>query len=339
MATIDGTPGNDVLDGTSGDDTINGLGGDDTLNGLGGNDTLDGGPGSDAMAGGTGDDTYVVDSAGDTVTEGGGEGDDTVRTALAAYTLVTNVENLFGTSAAGQALTGNSLDNLFRGGAGNDTFDGGLGNDTVSYALATGPVTLRLTQAGVPHAIGGGQGSDTFIGIENLVGSAYDDQLVGSNGGNILDGGAGADTMSGGFGADSYVVDSLGDVVVEEAGKGEDTVLTTLASYTLGDNIERLTGTVSSGQTLVGNDVNNIIIGGAGNDTLSGQGEMIVSRVVMATTGSTVVPTARSATRCSAAWATTPTSSPTTTTSSTTAASTPSGPIWTTTRSRQVSRT
>ena len=50
-------------------DTLSGLGGNDTLRGFAGNDLLDGGTGADMMEGGEGDDTYVVDDAGDVVTE------------------------------------------------------------------------------------------------------------------------------------------------------------------------------------------------------------------------------------------------------------------------------
>ena len=52
-----------------------------------GNDTLDGGAnaaGVDTLIGGTGNDTYVVNSAGDVVTEATGAGTDTERTALAS---------------------------------------------------------------------------------------------------------------------------------------------------------------------------------------------------------------------------------------------------------------
>jgi serralysin len=64
-----GTAGPDALTGASLGDTLSGLDGDDTLSGLDGNDRLNGGTGADAMSGGTGDDTYVVDNAGDTITE------------------------------------------------------------------------------------------------------------------------------------------------------------------------------------------------------------------------------------------------------------------------------
>ncbi|NEK20789.1 hypothetical protein GR257_39480, partial [Rhizobium leguminosarum] len=71
--------------------------------------------------GGAGDDTYVVDNAGDVVTENAGEGNDTVKTALAAYTLGANVENLVYTGTAAFAGTGNELANAITGGAGADT--------------------------------------------------------------------------------------------------------------------------------------------------------------------------------------------------------------------------
>ena len=133
----------DTLSGLGGDDTLHGNGGNDTLDGGAGNDTLIGGTGDDAMSGGLGNDTYVVDSLSDTVTEAANAGTDEVRTALASYSLaIANVENLTGTAATGQTLTGDSLANTITGGIGNDTLDGGAGNDTLI----------------------GGAGNDTLIG-------------------------------------------------------------------------------------------------------------------------------------------------------------------------------
>ncbi|MFN7087282.1 MAG: calcium-binding protein, partial [Burkholderiales bacterium] len=66
------------------------------LSGGEGNDTLDGGIGADNLSGGAGDDTYVVDSVDDVVTEQPDQGRDTIRTALASYSLaaLAHVENL-----------------------------------------------------------------------------------------------------------------------------------------------------------------------------------------------------------------------------------------------------
>ncbi|MGO6944849.1 calcium-binding protein, partial [Rhizobium johnstonii] len=65
-----------------------------TITGGAGTDTLNGGAGADTLIGRAGNDTYIIDNAGDLVTEVADEGTDTVRTNLASYTLAANVENL-----------------------------------------------------------------------------------------------------------------------------------------------------------------------------------------------------------------------------------------------------
>lgn len=64
------------------------------ITGNAGDNWLDGFAGADTMAGAAGDDTYIVDNAGDVVTESTNGGTDSVRTLLAAYTLGANLENL-----------------------------------------------------------------------------------------------------------------------------------------------------------------------------------------------------------------------------------------------------
>ena len=89
----------------------------------------------------------------------------------------------------------------------------------------------------------------------------------------ILDGGAGADTLIGGSGSDTYVVDDIGDVIVEAGDFGpafRDTVRTNLASYTLVDSVENLVFTGSGSFHGTGNASSNEIVGAAGNDTLDG---------------------------------------------------------------------
>jgi Ca2+-binding RTX toxin-like protein len=105
-----------------------------------------------------------------------------------------------------------------------------------------------------------------------LLGGSGDDVLTGGALGDTLDGGAGADTMTGGGGDDVYRVDDAGDVVVEQANGGSDRIVTSLASYTLGANLEALLGTLDTGQVLTGNASGNSLIGGGGNDVLDGAG-------------------------------------------------------------------
>ncbi len=140
-----------VLSGGSEADTLLGLGGNDTLNGLAGNDLLDGGLGNDVMTGGDGDDTYVINAAGDIVTEVAGQGTDRVQSAV-TFTLATrpDIENLTLTGAANtngtgngsiNILIGNDGANILKGNAGADMLTGGLGADQFSYAvLSDSPV-------------------------------------------------------------------------------------------------------------------------------------------------------------------------------------------------------
>ncbi|MGO8148086.1 hypothetical protein AB9F42_35640, partial [Rhizobium leguminosarum] len=58
------------------DNVITGAAAIDTLSGGVGNDTLNGGAGADRLIGGAGNDNYIVDNAGDVVTEAANEGID-----------------------------------------------------------------------------------------------------------------------------------------------------------------------------------------------------------------------------------------------------------------------
>jgi Ca2+-binding RTX toxin-like protein len=79
--------------------------------------------------------------------------------------------------------------------------------------------------------------------------------------------------MSGGTGDDTYYVDSSSDVVTENAGEGNDTIITTKTTYSLAatPDVENLTYTGTSRATLTGNAADNHIIAGPGGDTIDGK--------------------------------------------------------------------
>jgi serralysin len=177
---------------------------------------MDGGLGDDVMRGEAGNDTYYVNSLGDQVIESPGGGVDTVWTTLAALTLAIEVENLRYNGGGAFWGIGNGLDNTVAGGWGADRLEGGGGDDvligslgadaliggagvdTASYAGAFEGVDARLASGGYAgEALG-----DSYAGVENLIGSDFDDVLFGDAGANVLSGRDGSDWLRGEGGAD-----------------------------------------------------------------------------------------------------------------------------------------
>jgi len=273
---INGTPDNDSLTGTNGIDSITGGDGNDTLTGDTGNDTLSGGTGNDVMFGGAGDDTYVVRDAGDRVIDVADGGNDTVQAWISYQAqdfmeniVLNGVDNLsaYG-NGLGNGIAGNSGNNVINGRGGDDTIDGGAGHDKLDGAEGND----SLYGGDGNDSLNGGNGNDTLEGddgADNLNGGAGADALDGGNGNDILDGGAGDDTMGGGDGNDTYVVDSLGDFVIEGPADGTDTVKAGI-DYTLADNVEILHQTGSANISGTGNDGDNALHGNIGDNLLSG---------------------------------------------------------------------
>lgn len=275
-----------------------------TLTGNSGANVLDGGAGADAMSGGSGNDIYVVDDAGDSVTELAGAGTDTVRSAV-DHTLAANVERLellgsarigtgntlanelVGTSRADQlfGLAGNDilrdLDDINGNGPDTDvdTLVGGTGND--SYHVHVGDIVTEALNEGSDSVFAW----DSFTLSDNVealtllasaravsaTGNALANTLTGNDVDNILDGRLGADKMAGGKGNDTYYVDNSADSVTELAGAGTDAVVSSLASYTLSANVETLMLAQGSAALKgVGSAGANTIIGNSAGNTLDG---------------------------------------------------------------------
>jgi Ca2+-binding RTX toxin-like protein len=131
----------------------------------------------------------------------------------------------------------------------------------------------------------GTKAADTLIGLggnDTLEGLQGNDTLNGGNGNDVLNGGPGNDRLIGGKGNDTYHVNSKNDTVVEKAGQGTDTVLSSITfSLAKLKHVENVTliGNKAINATgndlankLTGNGANNTLSGGKGNDRLDGAG-------------------------------------------------------------------
>lgn len=276
MAIRYGTIGLDVMNGTAADDVLHGGPqadpaadiGADTLSGEAGNDELLGYGGEDRLYGGDGNDR-LFGHLGDDLLDGGA-GDDW--------------------------LDGGLGDDLMQGGLGNDLYivdsktdrilelpDGGVDEirSSVSWIMGIGEDILRLTGSAGSNGFGN-DADNTLIGNNgnnSLSGGGGADILLGGGGRDRLDGGAGDDRMEGGLGDDTYVVDSLGDVLIEAANAGIDTIETPF-DWVLGGDFENLvlTGEVgvhgtgnAADNRITGNAAANRLLGLAGDDWLDGR--------------------------------------------------------------------
>ncbi|WBY08674.1 cadherin domain-containing protein [Sphingomonas sp. 7/4-4] len=197
---IEGTSGNDSYIGQQNRDLIYGYGGADTLDGGAGDDMLDGGAGNDRLIGGLGIDTLYGREDADTLI--GGDGNDTLYGG--ANNVGTN-DTLFG-DAGNDTLYGEDGDDLLTGGVGADVLDGGLGSDWADYSFQSEGVAATaavVADLAAPANNTGLAAGDSFVSIENLIGTGLDDTLRGDANANTLRGGAGNDTLVGNAGDDT----------------------------------------------------------------------------------------------------------------------------------------
>jgi Ca2+-binding RTX toxin-like protein len=294
---------NNTIQGNIGSNSLFGDDGNDTLLGGGGNDTLNGGVGDDSLCGEDGNDFYIVDSVNDFIIENSGT-DSVLVNVLGGFSLSSHIEHLIlGTGNIGtgntsaNSLIGNAVNNTLDGGGGADTLIGGSGNDY--YVIDSGDdVVVELVNGGIDTVRAEFTGYVLGANIENIVlgdsvavftANSLANYITGNSLNNTLDGGAGADTVAGGDGNDYYIVDHLGDQIIESAGiaSGTDSVLVNVSLFSLSANMEILLmgalGVTGAGNTLAntvigntqfnslfGNDGNDYLFGGGGNDTING---------------------------------------------------------------------
>ncbi len=212
-----------------------------------------------------------------------------------------SIEELTG-GRGNDVLTGDGMANRLQGGGGNDWLDGrggadiltGGAGDDIYFVDDDGDQVIERVGEGRDQVIasvdwtlgssienltlGGTAVQGTGNGLGNvLIGNALNNRLIGLGGDDVLDGGAGADTLTGGTGNDRYLVDNVGDLVVERAKEGTDTVVASL-NWTLGVNVEHLTLTGTARLTGTGNALNNRIdANNAGNSLIGGSGDDILT--------------------------------------------------------------
>ncbi|MEX2311055.1 MAG: calcium-binding protein, partial [Rhodospirillales bacterium] len=191
--------------------TFDADGANDVMSGGAGDDTIWGGAGADTLYGDVPDDTSALGIAPGSAGSGadvifGGDGHDTIHGQGGADIL--NGEGGDDTFIMGDD---DGADDIVRGGDG--SADQGI--DTVDYSGAGAAMAIDLA-AGTAN--GAQTGNDTLDGIENAVGSAFDDTLSGSAVANSLSGGAGNDTLSGLGGVDNIFGYADDDVLIGGAG-------------------------------------------------------------------------------------------------------------------------
>jgi Ca2+-binding RTX toxin-like protein len=276
-----------------------------TLDGDAGNDTIIGSTGNDTMTGGAGNDTYVVDAAGDSVSETSviTTEIDTVQSSV-TNTLGINLENLTLTGTSSINGTGNATNNKIEGNTAANRIDGGAGVDTLHSGLFfTDANNNKIFDAGETILT---NGADTYVvdsstdvvtetstiateidkiessanyvlsaNVENLTltgtnsiygyGNSLNNTIAGNSGNNAINGGVGNDNMAGGTGNDIYVVDSTGDAVTE--------------SSTLVTEIDRVTSYINY---TLGTNVENLTL--VGTSDINGTGNSLNNTIVGSST-------------------------------------------------------
>ena len=291
LVSITGGTGNDVITATAytgalvinggdGADQLQAGTGSNTLNGGAGADLLTGNNGNDSLVGGADNDTLVGNAGNDTLA--GGLGDDLYR-FLAATAAEADVVSESANEGADR------LD--FSGLAATVAVSANLSSDSSLASHANRTITATSGQAENIEQVLGGAGNDS------LIGNGANNRLEGGVGNDTLNGGAGNDALFGGAGNDTYrFLDSASaetDTLTELAPDGNDSLdfsgLTVAVAVNLASDASlavhaNRTVVATAGQaanfenaiggagndTLTGNALINSLNGGAGNDTLEG---------------------------------------------------------------------
>jgi hypothetical protein len=276
-----GNNGNDLLRsgsaaerlfGGSGNDTIDGKRGNDAINGGDGNDTLRGGSGNDAIDGNRGDDVGLLGAGDDSFRWDPGDGSDVVEGQDGADTLRFNgagVAENFDVSANGERVK------FFRDVANitmdlNDTefidVQALGGNDNAVLNDTTG-TDLKSVAVDLEAAIGGGRGDGAADSVTvNGTNNPDDIQITATGSAVDVNGAPVAVQIDHSEPAnDKLTVNGLGGADTITAGRGLAALIQLVING--GTEVDVLTGG-DGDDRIVGQQQNDSMFGGAGNDTL-----------------------------------------------------------------------
>ncbi len=290
-----------MIAGTEMGDCIKGEGGNDSIKGMGGNDSLDGGPGNDTLYGGAGDDELIGGSGNNMLH--GGEGADiavykdairvvadlsknqaNVRHAMpeevdelgfeqgdsgTGMDTLMEIENVKGSLLGVDILTGDDGDNVLKGLDQADTLNGGAGDDTL---LPNRPA--EVDAMGDPIAnVASGTAPETD-GVDNVDGGEGNDTISyeGESSGVTVALAVITPRADGDDGTPNTADDIPAHVAATVSGVADRIAIVNRGTAEEPDNestIENVTGGFG-GDTLTGDDRDNVLTGGAGGDTLNG---------------------------------------------------------------------
>jgi len=196
-----------------------------------------------------------------------------------------NARNMISGTAQADTLVGSSGNDTLDGNLGADTMTGGDGNDIYLVDNASDRVVetntstsqIDTVQASISWTLGANLENLVLTGVSaiNGTGNERHNFITGNAANNVLNGAVGDDSMSGGDGNDTYYVDNADDAVIEINGNpvsgGIDSVHSSLAAYTLGNNVERLYIDSTGAANGTGNALDNTLFAGAGNNVLDGR--------------------------------------------------------------------
>ncbi|RON13142.1 M10 family metallopeptidase C-terminal domain-containing protein [Pseudomonas frederiksbergensis] len=196
-----------------------------------------------------------------------------------------NAQNMISGTDQADTLVGSSGNDTLDGHLGADTMTGGNGNDVYVVDNAfdrvvetnTSTSQIDTVQASVSWTLGANLENLVLTGVSDINGTGNERHnfITGNAANNVLNGAAGDDSMSGGDGNDTYYVDNADDAVIEinsnAVSGGIDSVHSSLAAYTLGNNVERLYIDSTGAANGTGNALDNTLFAGAGNNVLDGR--------------------------------------------------------------------